>query len=115
MSNSYRLVDEGYPTYKKIVSGRKWIGRVCKLKGAYLGIINQKGGSKLEFLAKTEDEAFREVVARHLGYPNHAAMATNNSVVRAVNKQHRREAQYVASEMIRGNFEPLDKLMGFKK
>lgn len=114
-STSYRLIDDGYPTFKKIVSGRKWIGRVAKVKDGYLGLINQKGGSKVEFKAATEDEAFREVVARHLGYPNHAAMAVSNSRIRAVNRQHREEVQQIASEMIRGNFEPLDKLFGFKK
>jgi hypothetical protein len=110
MSKSYRLVDDGYPTYKKIVSGRKWIGRVCKIQNSYLGIIG-----KTEYKAPTEREAFDEVVARHCGYADAADMFSSNSQVRAVNKARKAEAQYVASEMLAGNFGPLDEMLGFKK
>lgn len=108
MSNTYRLTDVGFSTYKKIMSGRKAIGRVSVRDGRYFGIIGTK-----TFWADTEDAAFRGVVALHCGCSSASEMAQRNAVVRAVNRQNRAKAQYVADELIRGNFEPLNRL--FKK
>lgn len=50
----YTLRNDGYSMFKKIMSGAKWIGRVCrKADGTYLGIIG-----KTEAMASTEREAF---------------------------------------------------------
>ena len=106
-SKSYSLKDDGYPTFKKFVSGRKWIGRVCSTQlGHYLGIIG-----KTTFKGKTEDEAFRGVVARHCGHGSYTEMANKNSEIRAVNNQRRAEGRYAAEQMISGNFELFDKIL----
>jgi hypothetical protein len=107
---AYRLVDDGYPTFKKIMRGRKWIGRVCKTKEGFLGIIG-----KTEFKGKTEQETFSEVVAKHCGYDSATDMASMNREVRAINRVQRKQAQHIVGEMMSGNFEPLDRLLGFKK
>ncbi len=105
-STNYRLVDDGYPTFKKIKRGNIAIGRVCRTKEGYLGIIG-----KAAIKAATEDAAFREIVARHCGHTNYTAMAAKNTAVRAINAQRRAEARYVTEEMIRGNFKPLDRIL----
>ena len=105
----YRLFDAGYPTFKKIVTGRKWIGRVCKTQTGYFGIIG-----KTEYRGTAEDETFREVVARHCGFPSHAAMTKSNSAVRAVNKQYRAEVKQIADDMIRGDFSAIDRFFKIK-
>lgn len=109
MTNTYRLVDEGYPTFKKIFCGRKAIGQVSQTPNGYFGKIG-----KTYYQGKSEGEAFNEVVARYCGYANHAAMAERNSAVRLVNRQKKAERQYVLDEMIQGNFKPLEQLL-FKK
>jgi hypothetical protein len=105
---NYRLVDDGYPTFKKIKRGSKWIGDVKKTELGYVGII---GSTTVK--APTEDKAFQEVVAKYCGHANYTAMAAKNTAVRAVNRQRKAEARYVTEELIRGNFKPLDRLMGF--
>lgn len=105
MSN-YRLVDDGYPTFKKIKRGSKWIGDVKKIEGGYVGIIGS-----VTVKASTEDLAFKEVVAKYCGHANYSAMATKNTAVRAVNQQRKAEARYVAEEMIRGNFKPFNRAL----
>lgn len=107
MGKSYSLRDEGFPTYKKIVTGRKWVGRVCKVPGGYLGIIG-----KAEFTAPTEGEAFEEVVARHLGYSSAAALRSKNARVRAANRATRAQAQEVVDGMLRGDFSAFDRAFG---
>lgn len=107
MSN-YRLIDDGYPTFKKIIHNRKWVGRVAKVKTGYMGIIG-----KTEFTAATEREAFAEVVARHLGYDCAAALDRKNRQVRAHNREARTAGRHAADEALRGNFDPLFRAMGF--
>jgi hypothetical protein len=110
--STYRLVDDGYPTFKKIVSGRKVIGRVMKVESGFLGIIGS-----VSFKARTEAEAYREVVARYCGHTNYGAMKDRNRIVMAARTKARAEARYVTEEMIRGNFKPMDQLIDrvFKK
>jgi hypothetical protein len=105
MSN-YRLVDDGYPTFKKIKRGSKWIGDVKKVGQEYVGVIGS-----ITVKAPTEDRAFKEVVARHCGHANYSTMATRNTAVRAVNQQRKAEARYVTEEMIRGNFKPFNRAL----
>ena len=55
----YKLRDDGYPTFKKIMNGRKWVGRVSQTAGGFLAKI---GNYEVEAL--TEIVALREVVAK---------------------------------------------------
>jgi hypothetical protein len=105
----YRLHDDGYPTFKKIMQGRKWVGRVCKSvdPAGYLGIIG-----KTTVRAPTEKAAFEAVVAKHLGYNDVSELNEINREVKAVNRVRKAQAREVVDEMIRGNFEPLDRLLG---
>ena len=105
-SNRYALKDDGYPTFKKIVSGRKWVGRVCSTKlGHYLGIIGNT-----TFKGATEEAAFRGVVAKHLGFDSSRDLAEHNANVRATNNRNRAIAQHAVDEIANGNFKPLDLL-----
>jgi hypothetical protein len=55
----YKLRDDGYPTFKKIINGRKWVGRVSQTAGGFLAKIGD-----YEAEALTEIAALREVVAK---------------------------------------------------
>jgi hypothetical protein len=55
----YKLRDDGYPTFKKIINGTKWVGRVSQTAGGFLAKI---GDCKAEAL--TEIAALREVAAK---------------------------------------------------
>lgn len=92
MSKNFRLIDDGYPTFKKIVTGKKWIGRVCRRAGGdYIGLIGHT-----TFVAPTEAEAFDEVVARHLGYANAAGLRGHNAKI----LQKRRAAKAETQELV---------------
>lgn len=107
--STYRLIDAGYPTFKKIVSGRRWVGRVCRLAdGTFLGIIG-----KTESRARSEREAFDDVVSRHLGFENVDDLRSRNRAVRAHRRVAKQNARFVLDEMMRGNFASLDKMFGF--
>jgi hypothetical protein len=102
---SYSLRDDGYPTFKKIMSGGKWIGRVIPGNGCYHGII----GNTM-FRGATEDDAFRGVVARHCGHGNYNEMALKNAKVRQANKRNRAVTQQAVDALISGDFAPFEKL-----
>ncbi len=55
----YKLRDDGYPTFKKIINGRKWVGRVSQTASGFLAKIGDH-----EAEALTEIAALREVVAK---------------------------------------------------
>jgi len=55
----YKIRDDGYANFKKIMNGRKWVGRVCQTAGGFLGKI---GNCEAEAL--TETAALRAVVAK---------------------------------------------------
>jgi hypothetical protein len=55
----YKLRDDGYANFKKIMNGRKWVGRVSQTAGGFLAKI---GNYEAESL--TEMAALREVVAK---------------------------------------------------
>lgn len=74
-TNAYRLVDDGYATFKKIKIGVREIGQVRRGAGSYIGIIG-----KTVWVAKSEDEAFKEVVARYSGFANYAAASSRGIV-----------------------------------
>jgi hypothetical protein len=58
----YKLRDDGYASFKKIINGRKWVGRVSPTTGGFLAKI---GNHEAEAL--TETAALHEVVAKVQG------------------------------------------------
>ncbi|MFY9692438.1 MAG: hypothetical protein WAK35_01710 [Xanthobacteraceae bacterium] len=58
----YKIRDDGYANFKKIMNGRKWVGRVCQTADGFLGKI---GNCEAE--APTETAALRAVVAKVRG------------------------------------------------
>ncbi len=58
----YKLRDDGYANFKKIMNGRKWVGRVSRTTAGFLGKIGN-----YEAEAVTEAAALREVVAKVRG------------------------------------------------
>jgi hypothetical protein len=68
----YKLRDDGYPTFKKIMNGRKWVGRVSQTTSGFLAKI---GNYEVEAL--TEIAAFREVVAKVSQEPVEASRRTS--------------------------------------
>ncbi len=58
----YKLRDDGYANFKKIMNGRKWVGRVIRTADGFLGKI---GNHEAEAL--TELAALREIVAKVRG------------------------------------------------
>jgi hypothetical protein len=55
----YKLREDGYATFKKIMNGRKWVGRVSQTAGGFLAKIGDH-----EAEALTEIAALREVAAK---------------------------------------------------
>lgn len=109
MSRRYRLMPrDGNIPYQKIMTGRKWVGRVVKhaTEPGYLGIIKP-----LSVRAATAAEAFDEVVAQHLGYENADALRNRNRQVRRATRVANQAADYLASEYFRGNTELLEKVI----
>jgi hypothetical protein len=58
----YKLRDDGYASFKKIMNGRKWVGRVSQTAGGFLAKV---GNQQAEAL--TEIAALHEVVAKIQG------------------------------------------------
>lgn len=102
----YVLKDDGY-AFKKICSGRKWIGRVWKnIEGTYTGKIG-----KTERSGASEHAAFDAVVSAHLGYGSVEDLNAHNSVVRAANRRRKSEVDAMARRMLGGDFDALLDLM----
>jgi len=104
----YRLIDDGYPTFKKIMNGKKWVGRVAKVTDGYLGIIKGVGEAK----GATESEAFRNVAAIALGFDSPAELARHNSNVRANNAAAKAKANVALDALLRGDFEKFGDMIG---
>jgi len=104
---SFKLVDDGYPTFKKIMRGRDWVGRVCRhADGRYMGMI----GKSMIVYADTEVGAFEQAVAQYLGYVDADALKARNARIRSHNREARRAGRYAAEQLMRGNFKPFDDL-----
>ena len=102
------LRDSGYTTFKKITSGKKWVGRVGKCEdGRFFGKI----GSTFIYAA-TEREAFDDVVAKHLGYEDVQALQDHNRQVRHSNKIRRAESRAAFNQMMGGDYQALFDLLG---
>ena len=107
MSKTYKLLPrDGNIPYQKIVTGRKWVGRVIKhaTEQHWIGIIG-----KTTAKAASAAEAFDEVVAQHLGYASADALHNRNARVRHANRIANAAGDYLVGEFQRGNFAPLDK------
>jgi|SoiMethySBSTD1v2_1073268.scaffolds.fasta_scaffold3437509_2 hypothetical protein len=103
MSRFRLMPQEGTCTFQKIVTGRKWVGRVGKCEdGQFFGKIG-----KTFVYAPTAIAAFEKAVAQHLGYTDANALRDHNAQVTRRNRQMRAAGRYAVSEMQRGNFEPL--------
>jgi len=73
-TRKYSIRDDGYPGFKKIMRGKAWVGRVMRAPQGFVGMI----GTLMAY-GPTEEEAFNEVTAKHLGYN---CMAEINQVTR---------------------------------
>lgn len=107
----YRLVDHGYP-FKKIMCGRQWVGRVFRhADGTWRGMIGKAELSQ----GATPTDAFREAVARHLGFASSAALSHRNAAVLYARRQRAARGDAVAREYMGAKtaeerFAALDKL-----
>lgn len=106
----FTLKDDGY-SFKKIMQGRKWVGRVWfnKLDNMYTGKIGQTEHRDVSWVT-----AFEGAVAKHLGHEDVVALKMHNANVRAANRAAKQHAQYAMDQIMRGNFKPLDELFGIK-
>lgn len=78
----YVLRDDGY-SFKKIMSGRKWVGRVVRRPdGSYYARIGVQGQTPIEATRPTEVEAFEQVAAQAMGYTSAEELHARNRVVR---------------------------------
>jgi len=103
----FTLKDSGYSTFKKICTGRKWIGRVGKhVDGRYFGKI----GSTFIY-ADTERQAFDMVVAKHCGFEAPSEMDHHNQTVRMQNRARRAQASRAVDQMLAGNFDDIFNIM----
>jgi hypothetical protein len=104
--SSYRLVDHGYP-FKKIMHGRKWVGRVYRhADGSWRGMIN-----KTELASGSSPrEAFEQAVAKHLGYGDVSELNERNRQVRRTNAARRQEVQQAMRDFLGGKTNALDAL-----
>lgn len=114
--SGYRLIDVGYP-YKKIMHGRKWVGRTIKCAdGRWLARINNSRGPATEVYGSSEVEVFEEAVARQFGYNNAGELHSHNAKVRAVNKVKKQRAQILAHRFMTGTFndklDVIDSILG---
>lgn len=112
MSN-YRLVDHGYP-FKKIMHGKKWVGRVYQhADGTWHGAISKVDLSK----ASSPVKAFEQAVARHLGYNDVDELKARNRSVRAANRQRSARGrqlarEYMGAKTFEERMDVLDKIFG---
>jgi hypothetical protein len=111
---TYRLLSrDGTVSYRKIVTGRKWVGRVYHSRTDNL--FHGKIGT-LEATGASEVEAFDEVVARRFGHADAASLRAANARVRANNKAVRAKArafadEYLNAKDLKGRFDALDKMI----
>jgi len=108
--STFKMINDGYPSMKKIVQGRKWVGRVVPhAEGGFLGKICQDF-----FRATTEVEAFEGVVAKALGFSSAQALKDQNQVVRQQKQVVRQTAKAAVNAFYQGNSEPLLDLLSKK-
>mgnify|MGYP001576202211 CR=1 FL=1 len=106
-----RLVNNGF-SYDDIVNGRKQVGRVYQhadTKQWHAFVRTSKG--REECIAPSKRQAFDQVCAQAFGFSNVNALEQHNSETRFGNRAKRAKAQHIASEMLRGNFEPFGDML----
>ena len=102
----YRMMErEGTCTFHKIMSGRKWVGRVVQhADGDWLAVI----GKNRMVRRPTAVDAFEQAAAEAMGYASAAALRSRNAEVR----QRTRLANGLADEayrrVLRGDYKVLD-------
>jgi hypothetical protein len=104
----FTLRNDGYAGFKKIMQGKKWVGRVVThAEGGYLGIIGKNTAR-----GATEVEAFREVAAKAFGCSSAAEVEARNREIRAARKHTRAIAQHAVDQFLnKGNWDPMWKLL----
>lgn len=102
---TYRLLPrDGSCTFQKIMTGRKWVGRVTQhADGDWIGVIGKE-----MVRAPTPVAAFEEIAARAMGHPSAAALKAKNAAVRQGTRLVNAAADHVYREVLHGNFKPLD-------
>lgn len=105
------LKDDGYQ-FLKIMSGRKWIGRVYKeAAGTWGGTIVTTSGRLNTTGHATSKEAFQQIGSELLGCNNVDELHAKNARVRARNRAAKAEGRAAGEAMLRGNFEPFFNLL----
>lgn len=89
------LKDDGY-SFKKIMHGKKWVGRVVKTAdGRYYARI----GKHVEAYANDELSAFRAAGSKALGFENVEHLRAHNSAMRQQRKASRIRAANAINEL----------------
>jgi hypothetical protein len=98
----------GSATFQKITTGKKWVGRVGECAdGRWFGKI----GSTMVYSTSAR-AAFDLVVAKHLGFGTADALRSHNSRVSQQNRQVRAARRHAFTQMMNGDFAPLEALFG---
>lgn len=97
-------------TFWWICQGRNRVGRVAAMADGtgYVGVI---GGTLSAGPYPTREQAFAEVGARWLGFDSAARLRARSRLARRVGVLVRRAGDHAISEMERGNFVPLEKML----
>lgn len=98
---------EGTCTFRKITTGRRWIGRVTRHEdGTWIGVIG-----KLTVTGHaTSDAAFDAVVAKHLGYDSADTLRASNARIRNGRRMLNKVGDVLADDIVRGDFSRVDKM-----
>ena len=98
---SYRLMHpEGTCTFRKIMRGRKWVGRVCSHQdGGFVAVIGKHTWAR----GSTPVAAFEEAAAKHMGFASSAALRERNAEVRYLNRTRRQRGQELARRFLNGS------------
>jgi hypothetical protein len=109
--STFKMINDGYPSMKKIMQGRKWVGRVVPhAEGGFLGKIGQDF-----FRAATEVEAFEGVVAKALGFKDVQSLMSHNLAAKQQNLAVRQATKgAMDAALYQGNFQPMLDLLSKK-
>lgn len=109
MSSFKLMPPEGTCTFRKIMHGRKWVGRVYQhADGTWrCAVYRQELGQ-----GQTPKAAFETGIAKHLGYANIGELTDHNRLVRRRNRLAKQHARQVAHRLLQGDFSAIDALLG---
>jgi hypothetical protein len=99
----YKLRDDGYANFKKIINGRKWVGRVSQTASGFFAKIGDHEADAL-----TEIAALQEVVAKVKGQlfeanPKSRAGSRRTSTVQADTERVIKPARWTKTKIKIGN------------